>query len=365
MATEARIMHVITDFSRPEGAQNMLSRILRQSEDTDKSMVVSLVGVSDEIKHAVRNQSITYYALNMQGPLGLPKAIKQLVSLIQSEKPTVVLCWMYHAMALGAIAGRITGTPFYWTVRQALDDTSTFGLSTKVALASCRALSQWPQGVIYNSANALKQHELYGYSNSNSVVIPNGFEMPEELLHRRSKPARTFGIAGRLHPQKDHTTFFSAAAKALSVNSELRFCLAGKGLSSDNPEVQTVMKAADAPVGNFEFHGELRDMGPFYRNIDALVLSSRTEGFPNVVAEAMSYGTPVITTNVGDAAEIVADTGMVCPVGDPDALAAALVSFSNLSAEAYEEKSRQARERVCANYSLDEITRRYLRFLEV
>lgn len=45
-------------------------------------------------------------------------------------------------------------------------------------------------------------------------------------------------------------------------------------------------------------------MPEFYQSIDLLVLSSRTEGFPNVIAEAMSFGKPIVTTDVGDAAAV-------------------------------------------------------------
>ena len=103
---------------------------------------------------------------------------------------------------------------------------------------------------------------------------------------------------------------------------------------------------------------------PFVMNaIDINVLpSSSGEGFPNVLAEAMACGTPCVTTNIGDAALIVDDTGWVSPPNDP-------IALSNSIIEAIEEKShdeeswalrkQNCRSRIVENFSLDKMIKNY------
>ena len=356
------VMHVVTDFSSAEGAQTMLARLLRLSTGR-RVIVVPLIGVSERNRMLAGNPAVEYHPLGMDSALGLPGALAKLTALVRAERPRVMLCWMYHAMAVGAIAGRLTGTPFYWTVRQALEDPGAFTRSTRMAVSACRAMSRWPEGVIYNSARSKTHHREYGYDNPNSIVIPNGFDLPQVTPPQPPAMAKVFGIAGRLHPQKDYPTFFAAAARASRQYPHLRFRVAGKGMTADNPEVRNLMEAAGVQSEQVDLLGELQDMEPFYREIDALVLSSRTEGFPNVVAEAMSYGKPVVTTDVGDAADIVGDTGVVCPARDADALAAGIAYFAGASSETYAMKARAALRRIEDNYSLPQISEAYRRFL--
>ena len=132
---------------------------------------------------------------------------------------------------------------------------------------------------------------------------------------------------------------------------------------ASNEAVTGMMAKAGLRPGQIDLRGDLDDMAPFYQGLHAFVLSSRTEGFPNVVAEAMSYGKPVISTDVGDAATIIGDTGMVVPPRDPEALAGAMRTLLDLPPDRYIDLARAARERIRKEYSLQAIAAKYAAFV--
>lgn len=358
------LMHVITDFSSPGGAETMLARLLQVSED-DRVLVVPLIGTSERNERLAGNPRAEFIPLGARTPLAFAGASLELAGLIRRERPTAVLCWMYHAIIAGTVAARLswTGVPVFWNIRQSLDDPAALSRSSRAALKLAATMSRLPRGIIYNSARALGLHAERGYTHPNSVVIPNGFAMPELQYPVRSDTPQVFGIAGRFLPKKDHATFFRAAALTLQTHPEARFVAAGFGLSPDNPEMAGLLEAAGLPPDRIDLRGELGDMAGFYHDIDALVLSSRTEGFPNVVAEAMAYGKPVVTTDVGDAAFVVGDTGYVVPPRNADKLASAMRSLLDLSPECYSARAHAARERIESHFALPAVARRYRDFV--
>lgn len=351
-------MHVITDFSGQGGAQAMLARLLSQAKE--KTVVVALTEVSDRSKDLAGNPEVIYVSLRARSLAAVPRAIWQLKGLIQKHKPDAVLCWMYHAMVIGILAGKLanTGSPIYWTVRQALDDPASFSRSTRIALRLSRLLSRLSAGIIYNSNRALEQHGKFGFADSNSVVIPNGFVLPERPVEREG-PARVFGLAARFNPQKDFSTLFEAFAIARKSIPDMRLIAAGDGVTTKTPGLRELLSRHDLPPDSVELCGDLHDMDAFYCRIDAFVLSSRTEGFPNVIAEAMSHGRPVISTDAGDARAIVGDCGVVVPPRDAAALASAIVDAGRWTKREYRRKSLCARERIAARYSLAIIAEAY------
>lgn len=342
-------MHVITNFEARAGAEGMLSRLLERVDEP--TIVVSLRGIADHHRHA--HPLIEYHAFGATGPVALARAGWRLVSLLRSRRPRAVMAWMYHAMAAAAVALPAARVPAHlvWAVRQSLDEPAALSRSIRVALRACRALSARPDAIAYNSRRAMELHAAYGFRATHATYVPNGFTVPPDAAP--PEDARVFGIAGRLNPQKDHATFLRAAARVKGA----RFVAAGAGMEAGE-RVFAMFAEAGLDPSRIELMGEVSDMAAFYRSIDVLVLSSLTEGFPNVVAEAMLHARPVITTDVGDAAAIVADTGLVVPPGDADALAAAMRALRDDPKRA-RRMGAAARARAMEHYDMAAVAERY------
>lgn len=354
------LLHVITNFTANAGAEAMLSRLLR---GPGANLVVPLLDVSERYR-ASSGPSVRYRPLRANSGPRMLLAVRQLADIIATERPDAVLCWMYHAMVVGTLAGRLAGgrVPVFWNVRQSLDDVSVLSRSTKIALGASRLLSRCPDGIVYNSSRAAELHARFGFRNANVTVIPNGFDPVTADPPEPHQPS-VFGIAARFHPQKDHRTFFEAAARLARRHPQARFVAAGAGLEPGNEAVRRLLAACGLEPERVSLLGELSDMASFYRAIDVLVLSSRTEGFPNVVGEAMNHGRPVVTTDVGDAAAIVGDTGLVVRPGDPGALAEAMEAMLRCSPQDYTARARAAQARIRHDYSLTSVARRFSDFV--
>ena len=101
-------------------------------------------------------------------------------------------------------------------------------------------------------------------------------------------------------------------------------------VAGDGPELEAVQRRAQALGldGRVRFLGavpRLQALG-LLRAVDASILSSSWENFPHSVVESLAVGTPVVTTAAGGVAEVVQNdiNGLIVPVGDEDAFAAAL-----------------------------------------
>jgi glycosyltransferase involved in cell wall biosynthesis len=92
---------------------------------------------------------------------------------------------------------------------------------------------------------------------------------------------------------------------------------------------------------------------------DILCLSSRTEGLPTVVGEAMACGVPCVVTDVGDTGQLVGDTGLVVPPRDPVKLAHALEEMATLGLEQRKKLGTLARERIVESFSISVCWQQY------
>lgn len=204
-----------------------------------------------------------------------------------------------------------------------------------------------------------------------AVVIHNGIELPAAREQERFSEPWALGVRGapadgappgpsqrplalsigRLTTPKDYPTLIRAWALVVQRMPEARLAIIGSG------ELQSSLELLTATLGLGESLTILpprSDVRPAYRAADAFVLSSRWEGLPYVVLEAMSYSLPVVATRVDGIPEAARDgvEGLLVDPGNPEALAQALVSV--LGDQALSRKLGQAgRARVARDFSLD------------
>jgi glycosyltransferase involved in cell wall biosynthesis len=201
-------------------------------------------------------------------------------------------------------------------------------------------------------------------SGHRTTVVPLGLDLA--ALESLESGAPTFrpeagiprgdvviGYLGRFVPIKDLPALVRAAATVIRRRPDVWLVLAGDGpVRSDLEALAHRLEAAH----RVRFLGWTDDLPRFYATIDCLALSSRNEGTPVAIIEAMAAGKAVAATAVGGVPDIVTDrvTGLLVPPADVEALSAALLKLVGNE----EERLRMgaaARETVAARYSVERL----------
>jgi glycosyltransferase involved in cell wall biosynthesis len=137
--------------------------------------------------------------------------------------------------------------------------------------------------------------------------------------------AVVFGASGRLVSEKAYEVFTRAAGRVVAEGANAHFVIAGGGPLRPQLEAQI---AAAGLNGRFHLVGFLEDVPGFLRELDVFVLSSRFEGFPIALVEALAAGLPCIATPVGGVKEMVGESGaLIVPPESEEDLAEAMTKM--------------------------------------
>lgn len=358
-------VHIITSLDGG-GAEGALYRLVKQTHPNLTQHVICL-STDGKFGPLLRELGVQVHALEMpKGRISL-KGLRTLITLLRQKDrtQTVVQTWMYHADFLGGLIARLVGhRNIVWGIRNTKIDKQA--RKTLAVAKLCAMLSRIvPLGIISCSATAAEYHKQLGYR-GRMHLIPNGYWTDKFKVSKNQRQQVraelgiennfVLGFVARWDPAKDHATLLQAIRLLVRNNSDIRLVLIGHGCKNSNEELTELIHENELEK-YILLLGERSDIPAIMNALDIHVLSSKTEAFPNVVAEAMACGTPCVVTDVGDAAEIIGDCGWVTAPESPQKLSNTIATaISELKDPATKtSKSIECRNRIQENYSMEKM----------
>lgn len=354
------------------GAERQLVTLARELARRGEKICVVVFYSGGALEAPLRHAGVEVHALDKRGRFEVIGFLARMAGLLRVIDPDVLHAYLPTAN-LAALAMRpfLPRTRIVWGVRASFMDLADYGFASRLVYAVERCLARFPDLIVANSQKGRELYSADGFPDSKLAVVENGIDT--EYFAPRTEEGRAFrgqwgaatgetviGLAARIDPMKDHETFLRAAGIAALARSDLRFVCVGGGTEKDFARLKALADSLDVRA---VFAGECHDMPAAYSGFDIAVCSSKGEGFPNMVAEAMACGVPVLATDVGDCARIVGDTGAIVAAEDPQALAQGLLRLLALPHAERKALGARARARIAAEFNLDALAGKTLDLL--
>lgn len=351
---------------RGGGAERATLNLVKGMVDAGRCVDLVLVKAEgDYLDHIPKG--IRLFDLNKTSVLAAIPAIRR---YLRTERPDATLSAMTHVNVALLIASRLSGARSRITVVEHNQ------ISMKAALArssrgrsvyqAARSLYRFADNVVaVSQAQADDVAAFTGLNRERVLCAPNAVfdealiaqAATETVMHPWLNDPHTpvLVAAGRLHPQKGFDVLLEAV-RLINDASPCRLIVLGEG-----PERAALIQLCKAHeiTDRVDFIGFVRNPFAMMARASAFVLSSRWEGLPTVLIEAMACGVPVIATDCPSGPrEILEDGrwGRLVPVENPRALARAIQ-------QTLSEPRSDSRQRAKA-FTITASTRRYLTVLD-
>lgn len=277
--------------------------------------------------------------------------------LCRTHNVSVVHTHGYRSDIVGGHAGHSSGRPVVTTVHGFTGG----GLKNRAYEQIQRFVFRRFDAVVVVSRLQADQLRAGGVPAERLHVVPNALSPhPSPLARNEAREALGLpqegvlaGWVGRVSREKGIDVFIDALASITDPRIDA-------AILGDGPErAPESARAESLAPGRFRWLGSVPDAAKYFAAFDLFVLSSRTEGLPMVMLEAMAAGRPIVTTSVGGIPDLISPAeGLLVAPEDPKALAAAIRSLV-LDRDAAETRARAARERQRAQFDVASWSARY------
>ncbi|MFN8178340.1 MAG: glycosyltransferase family 4 protein [bacterium] len=305
--------------------------------ESDLTRAVAADGVAVRVLSLPRSLDVFGGELARPSALGALRAAGGLLAydgsfaaLLAEMQPAAVWATNLRTMLTVAAACRRARVPLVWNVWLGQRSTGVVRVLNDVAIgAAARIVTEYEA----QAAEIFRKAQL-SRARPKLRAVYTGHAAPPPPAPRRRAPGDRLvvGTLGALSPRKDPQTFVEMAAQLARDVPAACFVIGGDALPEDASYRDELRKVAyrHGLGERLELAGWIEDPWAFLARLDVYVQTSRAEGLPGAVREAMAMGLPVVATDVGGTKEAVARevTGFLAPAGDAPALAAGVARIA-------------------------------------
>jgi glycosyltransferase involved in cell wall biosynthesis len=315
---------------------NVIRKLIEEGHE-----VIVMAPVDEYISYQWKIPGVQHYPIHQLrrdsiNPVKDIQLMSELRQLYRKHKPDLVVHYTVKPNIYGGIAAYLTGIPSLAVVTGLGYAFIHNGFVKYATKALYKVATRYHEKVIFENMDDKQLFvderllpEGKGIAVKGCGVDLNYYQPSEN--HRGEHPV-TFTFIGRLLYDKGIQEYIRAARIVKEEYPAIRFSIVGE-IDRDNPsairEEDVLRWVKDETV---EYHGATQDVRPFIVSSDCIVLPSYREGMSRVIMEAMAMERPVITTDTAGCREAVEHgrNGYLVPVGDPESLAKAMISFAQL-----------------------------------
>ncbi|WP_042886922.1 glycosyltransferase [Cupriavidus necator] len=359
VAQPLRIL-VITTGLRLGGAEQQIAALARAFVALGNSVAIVSLTEGQEIDLPA---GIAITELGMRKtPLSMLAALRKTRQVVRQWRPDVIHSHMVHGNLFARALTR-TGRmpPVVCSAHSAREGGTLRTLAYRLTDRWCALtthVSEAGRQAMVESGAAPAQRV---------IVMPNGIDTtrfrPDDAVRERAR--RDLGLdaedilvlnVGRLVSEKDQATLIEAFRLVARAVPNARLVIAGEGPL--RPTLQDrIVQGGLATLATLA--GARSDIPDLLRAADVFALSSRIEGMPLAVGEALATGLPVVATAAAGVAELAGDTATITPIGDAAALASALEKAIRQLPGTQAQRDRR-RQQIVSRFDVSAVARQWL-----
>lgn len=333
------------------GAENMVYELVKNI-DREQFDVTVLCYMQPNNVHTEK-QVETFCSLihlNQSGSI-TPATVWRVMKAMRKTKPDVVHAHLGGA-AFGAIWSMLFRKNLVITVHAKPE--GGFNRSKKSRFMVQKALRQGKTKMVaVSKENEILLQQYYGLSDERFTWINNGIDL--HRFNRKEHECFTLINVAQHDDNKNQASLIRCFARLRKEVPNAKLLLLGDGPYHESLiQLAEELGVADAVT----FTGKVPNTEDYYSASDLYVQTSFTEAMPLSVLEAMAAGLPVVSTNVGGLPDVVKGNGILVPVGDDDALYAAIWQIYTQPKEETEVMCK-ASLRIVQDYSAEHMARAY------